>query len=78
VATRPEPGSAGTKVLPAITKPKKKTAGGGSFLSALKKQVRDAEEKVGTGAHSNLSLDETEKQGQNQGVFSYLQPPMGH
>lgn len=64
---------------PALAKPigKKKVGGCGSFLAALKKQVKQAEEKDGS-AQRDLTLDSSEKQGENQGVFSYLQPPMGH
>jgi DNA-binding Xre family transcriptional regulator len=45
----------------------------------LKKQVKQTEKAQQRGISTdNLSLDATEKQGQNHGVFKYLLPPMGH
>eukprot|EP01043_Picozoa_sp_COSAG02_P059126 COSAG02_NODE_7477_length_2995_cov_1.468577_1_plen_324_part_00 len=60
-------------------KGKSSVGGGGGFLGMLKKQVKQTEKAQQRGISTdNLSLDATEKQGQNHGVFKYLLPPMGH
>jgi hypothetical protein len=72
-------GVAAGKKLPGKGKAKGKAAGGGGFLGMLKQQVKKTEKAKQRGITTDtLSLDATEKQGQNSGVFKYLLPPMGH
>jgi hypothetical protein len=60
-------------------KAKSGAGGGGGFLGMLKKQVKQTEKAQQRGISTDtLTLDATEKQGQNHGVFKYLLPPMGH
>ena len=65
--------------MPKPAKGRKKKPSKGGFLATLKQQAQATERKQKKGLQADaLALDTREKQGQNQGIFSYLQPPMGH